>query len=332
MIQGILLQDEPVAKYSENIFNPFLSFDELDFTYTFLSGAGNIEVSNSDELKLGDLNTQRIRALTTSSATFNAGSSTNTNIKETGLHTIQFTAFKTDVNANIQMRLEVYINDVLTSNRTIEVQMRESEGFIDTNWNIYYQTFLANEGDVVSLGWYFECSEVDCITYLSGYKLERNNQNLLAPTIYSKPTYLNNKWQEIIDFDNTLNLIEDVSTNFQFSGTSTKNYVGDDLIGSELTVNRLNDLFTVEANFLIKTLSDTNLHIEVKFIINGITYRGDDIHLFRTDGGDQYANVVFKYPVTQEFIDNKATITLTARGSNIQISKRSLIASVQSNY
>lgn len=332
MIQGILLQDEPVAKYSENIFNPFLSFDELDFTYTFLSGAGNIEVSNSDELKLGDLNAQRIRALTTSSATFNAGSSTNTKIKETGLHTIQFTAFKTDVNANIQMRLEVYINDVLTSNRTIEVQMRESEGFIDTNWNIYYQTFLANEGDVVSLGWYFECSEVDCITYLSGYKLERNNQNLLAPTIYSKPTYLNNKWQEIIDFDNTLNLIEDVSTNFQFSGTSTKNYVGDDLIGSELTVNRLNDLFTAEANFLIEVPSGSNLNIEVQFIINGITYRGDNINLFRLDGDYQYANVVFKYPVTQEFIDNNATITLTARGSNIQISKRSLIASVQSNY
>jgi hypothetical protein len=332
MIQGILLQDEPIAKYSENIFNPFLSFDELDFTYTFLTGGSNIEVSNSDELKLGDLNAQRIRALTTSSATFNAGSSTNTKIKETGLHTIQFTAFKNDVNANIQMRLEVYINDVLTSNRTIEVQMRESEGFLDTNWNIYYQTFLANEGDVVSLGWYFECSEVDCITYLSGYKLERNNQNLLAPTIYSKPTYLNNKWQEIIDFDNTLNLIEDVSTNFQFSGTSTKNYVGDDLIDSELTVNRLNDLFTAEANFLIEIPSGSNLNIEVQFIINGITYRGDNINLFRLDGDYQYANVVFKYPVTQEFIDNNATITLTARGGNIQISKRSLIASVQSNY
>jgi hypothetical protein len=334
MIQGILLQDEPIAKYSENIFNPFLSFDELDFTYTFLTGGSNIEVSNSDEFKLGVLNAQKIRALNTSSATFNAGSSTNTAIKESGLHTVQFTAFKNDVNANIQMRLEVYINDVLTSNRTIEVQMRESEGFLDNNWNIYYQTFLANEGDVVSLGWYFECSEVDCITYLTGYKLERNNQNLFAPTIYNKPTYLNNKWQQRIDFDNDVSLTEDVATNFGFIGTSTKNYVGEDLVEStgNFAPKRLNDIFSVNANFLCKVPTGDNIHLDVQFIINGITYQGDTVYLFKPIGEFQYANLYFEYPVTQDFIDNGGIITLTARGASFEISKRKEVVKVISNY
>jgi hypothetical protein len=330
-IEGIIIQQQQ-AKYSENILNSFMTFDDLNFTYTFTSGVGNLEVSNSDEFKLGDLNVQRIRALTTNSATFNAGSRTDTTIKESGIHYIQFQAYKTDPQANIQMRLEVFVNGTLTSDRTIEVQMRSSQGFVDNNWNNYFQSFSANEGDVVSLAWYFECSEVDCITYLTGYKLERSNQSLLAPTFYTKPTYVNTKWQQIIDFDNTLNLTEDTPINFQFTGTSTKNYVGDDLIGASLQVDRLNDLFTVEANFIIKVPSGTNLHIEVQFIINGITYRGDNINVFRISGDDQYANVVFKYPVTQEFIDNNATITLTARGATIQIRKRSLIATVQSNY
>lgn len=334
MIQGVLLQDEPIAKYSENIFNPFLSFDKLDFTYTFLTGGSNIEVSNSDEFKLGVLNAQKIRALNTSSATFNAGSSTNTTIKESGLHTVQFSAFKTDVNANIQMRLEVYINDVLTSNRTIEVQMRESEGFLDNNWNIYYQTFLANEGDVVSLGWYFECSEVDCITYLTGYKLERNNQNLLAPTIYNKPTYLNNRWQQRIDFTNIQTLTEDVDTNFGFEGTSSKNFVGDDLLSSsgEFNVTRLNDMFSVNANFLCKVPTGDNIHLESKLIINGITYQGDTVYLLKPVGEFQYANLYFEYPVTQEFIDNNGIIVLTAKGANFEISKRKEVVKVISNY
>jgi hypothetical protein len=330
-IEALLIQQQQ-AKYSENILNSFMTFDELDFTYTFTSGVGNLEVSNSDEFKLGDVNVQKIRALTTDSATFNAGTRTNTTIKESGIHNIQFQAFKTDPEANIQMRLEVFVNGTLTAERTIEVQMRSSQGFVDDNWNNYFQSFTANEGDVLSLAWYFECSEVDCITYLTGYKLERSNQNLFAPTFYTKPTYVNTKWQEVIDFTNTLNLVEDTPTNFQFSGTSTKNYVGDDIIGADLQVDRLNDLFTAEANFIIKVPSGTNLHIEVQFIINGITYRGDNINVFRTFGDDQYANVVFKYPVTQEFIDNNATITLTARGADIQISKRSLIATIQSNY
>jgi hypothetical protein len=320
------------ARYSENILNPFMTFDELDFNYTFTSGVGNIEVSNSDEFKLGDLNVQRVRALTTSSANFNAGARTNTTIKESGIHNVQFQAFKTDPEANIQMRLEIFVNGTLTADRTVEVQMRSSQGFVDDNWNNYFQSFTANEGDVLSFAWYFECSEVDCITYLTGYKIEKNNQNLFAPTFYSKPTYLNTKWQQRIDFDNSINLVENVITNFQFTGTSTKNYVGDDLIGASLQVDRLNDLFTAEANFLIKVPSGSNLHIEVQFIINGITYRADNINVFRINGDDQYANVVFKYPVTQEFIDNNGTITLTARGADIQISRRALIATVQSNY
>ena len=330
-IEALLIQQQQ-AKYSENILNSFMTFDELDFTYTFTSGSGNLEVSNSDEFKLGDLNVQKVRALTTSSATFNAGTRTNTTIKESGIHNIQFQAFKTDTDANIQMRLEVFVNGTLTAERTIEVQMRSSQGFVDDNWNNYFQSFTANDGDVVSLAWYFECSEVDCITYLTGYKLERSNQNLFAPTFYNKPTYLNTKWQQVIDFTNTLNLPEDVAQNFQFTGTSTKNYVGDDLINPSLQVNRLNDLFTVEANFLAEVPSGTNIHIDVKFIINGVTYRGDTIYLLKPTADFQYQNIVFKYPVTQEFIDNSGTITLTARGNNITISKRSLIATLQSNY
>jgi hypothetical protein len=332
-IEALLIQQQQ-AKYSENILNSFMTFDELDFTYTFTSGSGNLEVSNSDEFKLGDLNVQKVRALTTSSATFNAGTRTNTTIKESGIHNIQFQAFKTDPDANIQMRLEVFVNGTLTAERTIEVQMRSFQGFVDDNWNNYFQSFTANDGDVVSLAWYFECSEVNCITYLTGYKLERSNQNLFAPTFYTKPTYLNSQWQQRIDFDNNISLIEDVATNFGFSGTSTKNYVGNDLLEGtgNFAPKRLNDIFSVNANFLCKVPTGDNIHLDVQFIINGITYQGDTIYLFKPIGEFQYANLYFEYPVTQEFIDNGGIITLTAKGAGFEISKRKSIVKVQSNY
>lgn len=332
-IQGILLQD-PIAKTSENILNPFLSFDELDFTYTFTSGVGNLEVSNSDEFQLGVLNGQRIRALTTNSATFNAGTRTNTTIKESGIHNIQFQAFKNDTEANIQMRLEVFVNGTLTAGRTIEVQMRASQGFVDNNWNNYYQSFSANQGDVVSLAWYFECSEVDCITYLTGYKLEKNNQSLLASTFYSKPTYLNNQWQQRIDFTNLVTLVEDTPTNLGFIGTNTKNFIGSDILEETglFSPKRINDMFSVNANLKCKVPSGTDLHIDVQFIINGITYQGNTVYLLKPITEYQYIPIYFEYPVTQEFIDNGGIVVLTARGNSIEISKRKSVIKLLSNY
>jgi hypothetical protein len=330
-IEGQLVQQQ-TARYSENLFNPFLSF-ETDYTYTITDGVGVAEISNTDEFSLSGNGSMKVRFLaTTDNISWNADVQTNSVIKNTGIHFIQFAVYKNNPTASVNLTVDVFINNSLSSNRSVAQTIYSDNGFSDENWNIYYQSFNANEGDVISLSWSCDSDDDTAIIYMDNFKLERSNQNLFAPTFYTKPTYLNTKWQQVIDFTNTFNLVEDTPTNFQFSGTSTKNYIGDDIIGVDLQVDRLNDLFTAEANFLIKTPSGTDLHIEVQFIINGITYRGDDIYLFRTDGGDQYANVVFKYPVTQEFIDNNATITLTARGAEIQIRKRSLIATIQSNY
>ena len=330
-IEGQLVQQQ-TARYSENLFNPFLSF-ETDYTYTITDGVGVAEISNTDEFSLSGNGSMKVRFLaTTDNISWNADVQTDSVIKNTGIHFIQFAVYKNNPTASVNLTVDVFINNSLSSNRSVAQTIYSDNGFSDENWNIYYQSFFANEGDVISLAWNADSDDDTAIIYMDNFKLERSNQNLFAPTFYTKPTYVNTKWQEVIDFTNTLNLVEDTPTNFQFSGTSTKNYVGDDLINPSLQVSRLNDLFTVEANFLAEVPSGTNLHIEVKFIVNGITYRGENINLFRVTGDDQYANVVFKYPVTQEFIDNSGTITLTARGATIQISKRSLIATVQSNY
>jgi hypothetical protein len=329
-IEGQLVQQQ-TARYSENLFNPFLSF-ESDYTYTITDGVGVAEISNTDEFSLSGNGSMKVRFLaTTDNISWNADVQTDSVIKNTGIHFIQFAVYKNNPSADVNLTVSVYINDVYSSNRAIAQSINNGSGFSDENWNIYYQSFNANEGDVISLSWSCDSDDDTAIIYMDNFKLERSNQNLFAPTFYTKPTYVNTKWQQVIDFTNTFDLVEDTPTNFQFSGTSTKNYVGDDIIGADLQVDRLNDLFTAEANFIMKVPSGTNLHIEVKFIINGITYRGDNINVFRISGDDQYANVVFKYPVTQEFIDNNATITLNARGAYIQISKSSLIATIQSN-
>ena len=330
-IEGQLVQQQ-TARYSENLFNPFLSF-ETDYTYTITDGVGVAEISNTDEFSLSGNGSMKVRFLaTTDNISWNADVQTDSVIKNTGIHFIQFAVYKNNPSADVNLTVSVYINDVYSSNRAIAQSINNGSGFSDENWNIYYQSFNANEGDVISLSWSCDSDDDTAIIYMDNFKLERSNQNLFAPTFYTKPTYVNTRWQQVIDFTNTFNLVEDTPTNFQFSGTSTKNYVGDDIIGADLQVDRLNDLFTAEANFWIKVPDGSNLHIEVQFIINGITYRGDNINVFRTFGDLQYANVVFKYPVTQEFIDNNATITLTARGATIEIRKRSLIATVQSNY
>jgi hypothetical protein len=329
-IQGVILQEQ-TARASENIFNPFLTLNTPN-TYTITDGVGVAEISNTDEFFLTGEGCMKIRFLVGGGqqVSFNAGAyKTDSVIKSTGLHFIQYAVYKNNPTADVNLTVNVLINETFSSNRQIGQNIYSASGFIDDNWNIYYQSFLANEGDIVSLTWSADSDDETAIIYMDNFKLERANQNIFAPTIYSNPTFLINKWSRVYDFTNTQLLFEDTAINFSlFEGTFESNCGSEILVeGVGFKPTRLNSFFTVNANFLAKVPSGTTPHIDAQLNINGTTYYGDCKFLQKPVDGFEYVNFSFQIPCNAEFLEFEGAIELIARGNDIEISKRNLTIS-----
>lgn len=331
-IQGQLIQQQ-IARASENIFNPFLTLNSPN-DYTITDGVGVAEITNTDEFFLTGAGCMKIRFLTTGQVSFNAGLyKTDSVIRETGLHFIQYAVYKNNPSADINLTVQVFINETFSETRAIAQNVYSTSGFVDGNWNIYYQSFLANEGDVVSLAWQVDSDDETAIVYMDNFKLERANQNLTAPTFYTNPAFLYTKWSRVYDFDNTQVLFEDSAINFSlFEGTFESNCGSEILVeGVGFKPTKLNSLFTVNANFRAKMPSGTNIHIDAILMINGVPYMGETHFVQKPVDDFQYVNVVFHIPANAEFLEFDGAIELTARGNDIEISRRLLVVTEQVN-
>jgi hypothetical protein len=326
-IEAILIGQQQ-AVFADNIVNPYMTFNN-DITYSFTSGAGNASVTNSDEKTLVGSKAMKIRSLTTSGCNFNANDSFDFTIKSDGIHNIQFRAWKSIPKSIVNMVINVFINGSLSADRTINVLMDEDNGFQNDSWNLFYQSFSALSGDDVSISFYFESDKIDNTVYLDAFKVEANNQNQLAPSLYTDPQFLINKWSRVYDFDDTQLLFEDTAIDFSlFEGTFESNCGSEILVeGAGFIPTRLNSFFTVNCNFLAKVPTGTNLHIDAELLIDGTAYYGDCKFLLKSVDEFEYINFSFQIPCNQVFLDGGGAVYLTAKGNDIEISRRNLTIS-----
>jgi hypothetical protein len=337
MIQGILLQ-EPIAKTSVNLFNELLTLNEPN-QYTITSGIGVAEITNSTDRFLYGKRSMKVRFFSANSVSFNLAQDTNSEIKNTGVHYIQYAVYKEDPTAEIELTVRVYINDNITDDRTIGQRIKSDNGFIDGNWNVYYQSFLASEGDIVSLDWTIDSEDANAVIYTDGYKLEFCDQNLIAPTFYTEPPFLPTKWQRRLDLDNTQTLVEDELTEYGFSGTIVTSNTDLTLVNvlGQFIPRTINSLFTVNINFLVTvpTGSDLNIECYLKGYDTATETEAiifaETINVFKLATQTQYVNVSFIVPTTQDFLDYAGRIYLMAKGNDIEISNRSITAIEQIN-
>jgi hypothetical protein len=311
------------AVFADNIVNPYMTFNN-DIAYSFTSGSGNATVTNSDEKTLVGNKSMKIRALTTSGCNFNANDSFDFTIKSDGIHNIQFRAWKSDPDAIVSLVVNVFIDGVLSADRIFNALMDSDNGFQDDSWNLFYQSFSALSGDNASISFYFQSDTVDTIVYLDAFKIEANNQNQLAPSLYTDPPFLINKWSRVYNFVDEQELAEDSEYNFSlFEGVFESNCGSEILVeGLGFQPTRLNSFFTVNANFLAKVPTGTTPHLEAELFINGTIYYGDCKFLNKPVDGLEYVNFSFQIPCNQEFLDNNGTLVIIPRGNDIVISRR----------
>lgn len=322
----------PTPKASINIINPFMAFNTV-FPYTITAGAGDIEVTNSTDFPYLGKYSQKVRFLDSGTMSFNAGNKTTTIIKETGLHNFQFQVRSEDTEISCNFKVEVFLNGSLSTDRTFETAVKEAEGFEIGKWNIFYQSFFAEEGDEITISWTCINTEANTTFYVDGYKIDCINQQMTTPTIYTVPFYLGKKITEVYDFDNSQTLTENVQYNFTVSGVTNSNCDDEILYGNELRPTRQDALYTVNVSFLATVPSSgTNHHIDCEMIIAGVTVKGYCQFLQKPSLDTQYMNFTFNKYVDETFLLNQGTITVTARGADIKIEKKIITVTETLNF
>lgn len=310
------------SKTSANLLSEFMTFNE-EKLYTISSGAGNIEVSNSNEYAIYGERSMKIRYLTNAPATFNAGSSTNSIVKRTGRYFLAWEISKSDSSADVNFTVEMFVNGTLTAERTFIANAYSTSGFTEGQINTFYQSFNLNANDEVSFTWTAQCDTTDTIIYVDGFKLEFDDKGLQLPTFYTEPSYKTLKWQTRTDLTNEPTITSATPTDFAFTGDTIESNVSNTL----LTVtgfsvpSKVNTVITRDYCFTAVVPTGGSKTIQIDFVVNATIVRSRLYAFVKSAGSEEIVSGSWTIPVNQTFLENQGKIILTTNADTV-IKKR----------
>lgn len=224
-MNGVQITQE-TARYSDNLLNSFCNFNSVH-SWNKVSGGSNLgSVLNSSTEKYAGLFAIKVPFVGTSDAVFNAGGSQMQKlIFKGGLHLLSYRLFKDNTDAEIVVKIQMYVNGGLSVNTTFEQTLNTANGFVNGQWNTFFQEVSLNDSDVVDFAFSVQSNTTGVNLYIDGLKLEKNDRNLNVPSVYSEVPI------EVIEEENTITIPAilvggSVVVNFTLSGAKlTDDYV-----------------------------------------------------------------------------------------------------------
>lgn len=197
-MNGVQITQE-TARYSDNLLNSFCNFNSVH-SWNKVSGGSNVGIiENSTQNKYAGLRAIKIPFIGTSECIFNAGGSQmQQTITKSGLHLLSCRFYKENVNTEVILKLQMYVNGNLLPQNEIEQSLSSAFGFVDSQWNTFYQEVNLEVGDVVDFAFSVQADTVGFNLYIDGLKLEKNDRNLNVPSVYSEVPI------EVVEQENTL--------------------------------------------------------------------------------------------------------------------------------
>jgi len=205
MITGVICSQE-LAQASNNILNEFSNFNRL-VTWNKTTGGSNANIVNDilGRHSYAGNGALKIDFTGTGAVTFDGGGDITTTgtpmattIQRTGNYILSYAFDKSNVNTDIVFTVLMYVNGVLASSRTIEQDLFNTSGFVDNQWNVYFQNFALTYGDVVDFAFIAQSDTTGCQLYMDRFKLEIDNRGGGYPTIYTEAPL------DIIEEENTI--------------------------------------------------------------------------------------------------------------------------------
>jgi hypothetical protein len=172
------------ATASNNLFKKDASFNN-DIVW---SSDSNTNIQNTIEKPYYGTRSCLIVFLTNLPSVFTHGSGAlEVTIHETGYHIFRFSFAKdTYSNANIDLKIQVVVNGNAFPTTQMVCNLHNSSGFVDGEWNTYYQQLLLQEDDVIDFIFEAQSDTVAAKLYMDAFKIELNDRGTNIPTIYSE--------------------------------------------------------------------------------------------------------------------------------------------------
>lgn len=185
-MNGVQITQE-TARYSDNLLNSFCNFNSV-FVWNKVSGGSNVGIiENSTQNKYAGSRALKVIFLNTGECIFNAGGSQmQQTITKTGLHLLSCRFYKENVNTEVILKLQMYVNGNLLPQNEIQQSLSSTFGFVDSQWNTFYQEVNLVAGDVVDFAFSVQADTAGFNLYIDGLKLELNDRNLNIPSVYSE--------------------------------------------------------------------------------------------------------------------------------------------------
>lgn len=187
MIQGVIITDE-IAKLSNNVLNEFCNFNTV-FVWNKPSGGANATILNNvtGRQSYFGLGAVSLNFSGTGQVSFNAGGTEmRKTIQRTGNYLLSYAFNKSDESSDITFIVEMYVNDVLQPNNTITQNLYSTSGFVNGQWNTYFQNVYLEYGDVIDFAFKAQSDTTSCYLYFDRLKLEIDDKGNGLPTIYTE--------------------------------------------------------------------------------------------------------------------------------------------------
>ena len=296
---GVLLNiHTPDARYNQNLY-------PNEFTFQPVSVGG--VTLNYNSLSVNNNKSIQCVSVTGSNSTFNLEQEIT--ISRSGLHAFSFYLLKTNPNADWQIVMKVFVNGILAHTVGTDLTF-ESSGYINSNWNVYGQTFNFSVGDVVSFQFDVASGTASHALFISAPKFELLNKCFSYPSYYTYPeSYYSIKtgWVDTTDTTNTQSLTANTDNLVQIATPQDENG-GLSLLDSnaKITPTKLNDSISVDFAFSFTTPSGTNNYLNVYLKVNGVIYRAHTHAMLKATGVTDYVSVSFNLPVKTALFENGA--------------------------
>jgi hypothetical protein len=180
----ICTQERAIA--SNNVLPESANFNEVR-SWNIPIGSENATVLNTvgaNNAYYG-IGACKINFLANGEVKFNTGDdSLNTVIGKDGNYILSYAFYKSDEFSDINFTVEVLVNDVVT--HTITQNLYFSSGYTENQWNVYFQSFPLEYGDVVTFNFYAQSDTTACYLLFDRFKLELDDKGIDYPTIYTE--------------------------------------------------------------------------------------------------------------------------------------------------
>jgi len=185
-VNGMLIT-ETSAEANKNLLPLFCNFNDILHSWNTVSGGANSVVETTLDKSFFEKGSILMTFTDVGEHVFNCGGTEmDFEADQTTTHPLSYRLFCNNPSLTVIFTIEVLVDSVPNSNRTITQTLTTANGFVFNQWNTYYWNIDLTLGEVINYNFKVESDNISGTKlWFSGMKLEANDKGLTFPSLYT---------------------------------------------------------------------------------------------------------------------------------------------------